>query len=158
MGTLSLLPLRTSGATLLLSIAAAGVLTPAHAQEVLAVPDNVREDWGQVLRVDPVYQTLRANQVEQQCTMVRRPREPEEDRGLGSRIVEAVRGVVGRGEQPDMVEECREVPVRQEFRRPIAYDVEYVYKGAKYRSRLPNDPGHRIRLRVTVTPVVQPQR
>ena len=40
------------------------------------------------------------------------------------------------------------VPVEREFRRPIAYDVDYVYKGFKYRSRLavrsrqpPADPG-----------------
>ena len=35
------------------------------------------------------------------------------------------------------------VPVEREFRRLIAYDVDYVYKGDKYRSRLPYDPGNR---------------
>ena len=42
------------------------------------------------------------------------------------------------------------VPVEREFRRPIAYDVDYVYKGAKFRSRLPDDPGNRLRMRVSV--------
>ena len=46
---------------------------------------------------------------------------------------------------------CR-CPVEREFRRPIAYDVDYVYKGAKFRSRLPEDPGNRLRIRVSVTP------
>ena len=46
------------------------------------------------------------------------------------------------------------VPVVREFRRAIAYDVEYMYKGMKYRSRLASDPGNRLRVRVSVTPYV----
>lgn len=144
-------------AALIVMLPVPAAFSSAQAQEVLFVPENVRDDWGQVLRVDPVYQTLRANRVEQQCTRVRAEPE-EEDRSLGGRIADAVRGVMGRSEQPRMVEHCREVPVAQEFHRPIAYDVEYVYKGSKYRSRLPYDPGHRIRLRVSVTPWVPPSR
>ena len=52
--------------------------------------------------------------------------------------------------------DCRIVEVGREFRRPIAYDVEYVYKGAKYRSRLPEDPGNRLRIRISVVPYVAP--
>jgi len=44
--------------------------------------------------------------------------------------------------------------VEREFRRPIAYDVDYVYKGAKFRSRLPEDPGNRLRIRIAITPAV----
>ena len=47
---------------------------------------------------------------------------------------------------------CRLVQVGREFQRPIAYDVDYVYKGTKYRSRLAEDPGNRLRVRVSVTP------
>ncbi|MEG3193876.1 hypothetical protein SNE32_16775, partial [Lysobacter sp. D1-1-M9] len=50
--------------------------------------------------------------------------------------------------------DCVPVTVEREFRRPIAYDVDYVYKGSKYRSRLPDDPGNRLRIRIGVTPVV----
>ena len=46
------------------------------------------------------------------------------------------------------------VTVEREFRRPIAFDVDYMYKGMKYRSRLPHDPGNRLRIRVSVTPYV----
>ena len=49
---------------------------------------------------------------------------------------------------------CRSVPVEREFRRPIAYDVDYVYKGTKYRSRLAEDPGNRLRIRISVMPYV----
>ena len=52
--------------------------------------------------------------------------------------------------------DCRLVPVQREFRRPIAFDVDYMYKGMKYRSRLPEDPGNRLRVRVSVTPWVAP--
>ena len=48
--------------------------------------------------------------------------------------------------------ECRIIEVGREFRRPIAYDVDYVYKGVKFRSRLPEDPGNRLKLRVSITP------
>lgn len=51
---------------------------------------------------------------------------------------------------------CRVVPVEREFRRPIAYDVDYIYKGTKYRSRLAEDPGNRLRIRVSVAPYVPP--
>ena len=47
-------------------------------------------------------------------------------------------------------------PIQREFRRPIAFDVDYMYKGMKYRSRLPEDPGNRLRVRISVTPYVAP--
>jgi uncharacterized protein YcfJ len=56
--------------------------------------------------------------------------------------------------RPADASDCEMVQVEREFRRPIAYDVDYVYKGAKYRSRLPYDPGNRLRIRISVTPVV----
>ena len=43
-------------------------------------------------------------------------------------------------------------PVVHEFRRPIAYDVDYVYKGSKFRTRTARDPGNRLRVRVSITP------
>jgi hypothetical protein len=51
-------------------------------------------------------------------------------------------------------DDCRMVPVEREFRRPIAYDVDYLVRGVKYRSRLPRDPGNRLRVKIAVTPVV----
>ncbi|MBD7986985.1 hypothetical protein H9645_02950 [Luteimonas sp. Sa2BVA3] len=131
---------------------------PAWAQHTVIQAENVRYEYAQVLRAEPVYQTLRATSMVERCeqsSMVS-PEEDEERRGL-SRVVGAVRDVLtpGRGDQvEDGDEDCRMVPVEREFRRPIAYDVDYVVRGVKYRSRLPNDPGNRLRVKVAVTPVV----
>jgi uncharacterized protein YcfJ len=132
------------------------------AQNTVIQAENVRFDYAQVLRVTPVYQTLRASSVEQQC---------EGDDSRFSRALGAVKDALTReskgerdgkdaksGEDPKDQGNCRPVTVEREFRRPIAYDVDYVYKGAKYRSRLPEDPGNRLRIRVSVTPVVAPAR
>lgn len=124
---------------------------PVQAQNTVIQAENVRFDYAQVLRVTPVYQTLRASSVEEQCE--------GENKGDSriSRVVGAVKEALTREEKPQEGE-CKPVTVEREFRRPIAYDVDYVYKGAKYRSRLPEDPGNRLRIRVSVTPVVQPPR
>lgn len=94
---------------------------------------NVRVEYAQVLRVEPVYQTLRAQAVEQRCE------NPAEAAGVAP---------TNRN--------CRPVRVEREFRRPVAYDVDYIHRGVKYRSRLPVDPGKRLRVRITVTPDIPP--
>ncbi|TQD43321.1 hypothetical protein FKV25_10950 [Lysobacter aestuarii] len=141
----------------LLLVAALSV--PVFAQDrVVIQAENVRYDYAQVLRVTPVYQTLTATRVEERCDQTPRP-EDEGDSRL-SRMVGAVKDVFTRGN--DEADEdagaattanCRSVPVEREFQRPIAYDVDYLYKGAKFRSRLPEDPGNRLRIRVSITPV-----
>ena len=57
---------------------------------------------------------------------------------------------------PSVPPRCRTVLVGREFQRPIAYDVDYIYKGVKYRSRLAEDPGNRLRIRISVVPYVAP--
>jgi uncharacterized protein YcfJ len=128
----------------------------AWAQETTVIQaENVRFAYAQVLQVTPVYQTLTATSIEEQCDQ---SPAPDADRSGLSRVVGAVKDALTRqsDEQPDPG--CRAVPVEREFRRPIAYDVDYVYKGAKYRSRLPDDPGNRLRIRIGVTPVVTGSR
>ena len=140
---------------LLLSALAAG---PSRAQDtgtVILQPENVRMDFAQVMRVQPIYQVLRATRMEPRC--------PDDahaasaDKGL-AKIVGAVKGAISH--KPDPATEdnknCEMVPVVREFRRPIAYDVDYVYKGNRFRSRLPEDPGNKLKVRVAVTPVVAP--
>ena len=87
------------------------------------------------------------------------PPETTPPKGL-SRIVGKVKHALGSDEAVAAVpdENCRMVPVKRQFRRPIAYDVDYIYKGMKYRSRLPGDPGNRLRVRVSVTPYVVPDK
>ena len=136
--------------TLLMSLAAA----PSVAQQNTVIQtENVRYDYAHVLRVTPVYQTLTATRMEEQYDQ-----SPRADGGGDSRlsrVVDAVRDALGREQSsPGSDPACRSVPVEREFRRPIAYDVDYAYKGAKYRSRLPDDPGNRLRIRVSVTPAI----
>jgi len=111
--------------------------------------ENVRYDYAQVLRVTPVYQTLTATRTEQRCE----PQAKSDSRI--SRAVGAIKDALRREEAAQQTDgNCRAVPVEREFRRPIAYDVDYVYKGAKFRSRLPEDPGNRLRIRIAITPAV----
>ena len=140
---------------LLFAVAAA----PASAQDTTVIQlENVRFAYAQVLRVTPVYQTLNAIAMVETCT----PETPDDEAGSRlSRVVGAVKGVLGRpAEEPvdknDL--DCVVVPEQRQFQRPIAYDVDYVYKGSKYRSRLAEDPGNRLRIRIGVTPVVSGSR
>lgn len=119
----------------------------AQAQDATVLQsENVRYDYAQVLRVTPVYQTLKATRVEQRC-------EPANADSRIGRVVGAVKGVLSRDEA-EAQHDCRPVSVEREFRRPIAYDVDYVYKGSRYRSRLAEDPGNRLRIRIGITPAV----
>ena len=94
---------------------------------------NVRTEYAQVLRVEPVYQALRAYAVEQRCD------NPAESAGVAQ---------TNRN--------CRPTRVEREFQRPVAYDVDYIHRGVKYRSRLPIDPGKRLKVRISVTPDLPP--
>jgi uncharacterized protein YcfJ len=120
----------------------------SNAQNTVIQTENVRFDYAQVLRVTPVYQTLTATRMEQRC-------DPPPSSGRISRAVGALKERLRREEENQAAaSNCKTVPVEREFRRPIAYDVDYVYKGAKFRSRLPEDPGNRLRVRVSISPVV----
>ena len=152
---------------LLLWLAASGA---AAQDERVVQTENVRLDYAQVLNVEPVYQTLRASRTEQICdelpTLPTTTVHPSKEQSRWARFLESVKGVFTSDDaeakpapaQADPAESahinCRAVPVEREFRRPIAYDVDYVYKGTKYRSRLTEDPGNRLRIRVSVMPYV----
>jgi len=155
---------------------------PALAQETdlrnrVVIIENVRYDYAQVLNVEPVFQTLRATRTEEHCEPVStRTLAPvqvkgEEEKGGFRRFWDSVKGMFGErrdegeaelvqgaesrgstGNAAMLTPDCKIVEVGREFRRPIAYDVDYVYKGIKFRSRLPEDPGNRLKLRVSITP------
>ena len=141
--------------TTALAIALAG--TPAHAQDpgtTVLQNENVRMDFAQVMRVQPIYQVLRATRMEPRCA----DEAAADEKGL-AKIVGAVKGAVSRKpDPPESQANCEMIPVVREFRRPIAYDVDYVYRGTKYRSRLPYDPGNRLRVRVSVVPYIPPRK
>lgn len=144
---------------------------PVVAQERVIPTENVRVDYAQVLGVEPVYQTLRASRTEQRCDEVpasraEAPAPEAKEEGRWSRMVNSVRGWFGGDDEepaqtppvtlPAVKVNCRVVPVEREFQRPIAYDVDYIYKGVKYRSRLAEDPGNRLRIRISVVPYIAP--
>lgn len=129
-------------------------------EEVVLQAENVRTEFAQVMRVEPVYETLRATSMVERCE-ASTPVQVEEVRTGLSRVIGAVRSALTPDPKVEEVApsaggECRMVPVDREFRRPIAYDVDYIHKGVKYRARLPYDPGNRLRVRVSVTPIVSP--
>jgi len=150
----------------------------ADTRNRVVVVENVKLDYAQVLNVEPVYQTLRATRTEEQCDPPPANSQASADEGDAqkgegrvSKMMDSVKDIFSRRHDtvvppptpPSTRRNCRVVEVGREFRRPIAYDVDYVYKGTKYRSRLPEDPGNRLRIRVSVTPyipdaVVQPGR
>lgn len=120
---------------------------PAAADTVIQ-HENVRYEYARVLRVTPVYQTLTATRMERQCD-----REATENPSRLSRVIGTVRETLSRRDTPAVGDNCRMVRVERQFQRPIAYDVDYTYRGAKYRSRLADDPGHLLRIRISVMPV-----
>ncbi len=126
-----------------------GVLAQDAIPEVVIPQENVRYDYAQVLAVDPVYQVLRTNRQERVCEPAPQPAW----KGL-ARVVDSVKGSIGlSADQESKAEaDCKMVPVTRDFRRPIAYDVDYAYKGGKYRTRMARDPGNRLRIRVSITP------
>ncbi len=154
----------------------------ADVRNRVVIVENVKFDYAQVLNVEPVFQTLRATRTEEHCepvsTRTLAPvnvtgEEPQEEKGRFGRFMDSVRSIFKRddtqvnedgspvveaapaaGNGPLLTRDCKIVPVGREFRRPIAYDVDYVYKGTKYRSRLPEDPGNRLKIRVSITPWV----
>lgn len=52
-----------------------------------------------------------------------------------------------------IVQRCKTSYDYREEERIDGYDVTYRYKGDTYLTRMPNDPGKRIRLRVSITPI-----
>ncbi len=143
-------------AALLLALLSSTVAV-VHAENVVNQPPNVRMEYAEVLRVEPVYQTLRAYATEERCdppvSVIEKPL---------ARMASAMNGALSekdRGEQGGATVDgrnCRPMRVAREFRRPIAYDVDYIHRGVKYRSRLPFDPGKRLRVKVSVTPDITP--
>ena len=153
---------RTRALPLILLVACAA--TPAQAQQTVIQIENVRTEYARVLRAEPVYQTLRATAMVEECEDGAAPGGEEQKRGL-AKVVGAVKDALTPNSDeaepeaaPPPREGCEVVPTEREFRRPIAYDVDYVHHGVKYRSRMPYDPGNRLRVRVSITPIVSDDR
>ncbi len=140
------------------------------------VAENVSYDYAQVLRADEVVEQVLAVVPEERCGETDHR---QDGRAAGGTVIGAIVGAalgnqVGDGsgrtlatvagavaggaignslarerQQPDG---CEWVDVERAQSQVVGYDVEYMYKGEKYLSRLPYDPGNRLRIRVSVTP------
>jgi len=150
--------LRTRTFPAILLAATVAVAAPVHAQSVVIQTENVRTEYARVLRAEPVYQTLRTTSMVQDCGQSTQAGQGDEPKRGLAKVVGAVKDALTPGSDEDAKaasgDDCRLVPTDREFRRPIAYDVDYVHHGVKYRSRLPYDPGNRLRVRVSITPIV----
>ncbi|MCC7097807.1 MAG: hypothetical protein IT472_11585 [Thermomonas sp.] len=118
---------------------------PQAAREVVLPIENVRFDYAQVMAVRPVQQVLRTTRMERVCSDPRHPGTlvptplPSNGASAGSRNQGGLRN-------------CRMAPVIREFQRTIAFDVDYVYRGSKFRTRMGRDPGNRLRIRISIAP------
>ncbi len=141
--------------------------------------ENVSYAYAQVTRVDPIYETIRTRVPEERCyeSGVRDGGDPTGGTVIGALVGAALGNQVGKGDGRDAATvagavvggaigrnvdrndgsasrgACRVVEVEREQRRVASYDVEYVHQGQTFMSRLPYDPGDRLRVRVSVQPV-----
>lgn len=142
---------------------------------------NVHYGWAEVLRVDPVYATV-PQPPPQECYPQNVTREDNSHTGgtvLGAILGGVLGNTVGKGDGRKAATVagavlggvagnrvsaahdrgytaqqtvCRPVPGYASPQQIVGYDVEYRYRGEVYMSRLPYDPGERMRVRVTVAP------
>ncbi len=143
--------------------------------------ENVSYGYAQVLRADAVVEQVLTMVPEERCIDPEADQAGQGRQGAGGTVIGAIVGAalgnqVGKGsgralatvagavaggaignslsrdEAPPLGIDCQVVDVQRERSQVVGYDVEYMYKGEKYLSRLPYDPGNRLRVRVSVTP------
>lgn len=79
---------------------------------------------------------------------------------LGAMLGHSIgRDIISHREQPQIreyqtVQRCETVYQQHEEERLVAYHVTYLYNGEEYSVRTDSDPGDRIRIRVSVQPVL----
>jgi uncharacterized protein YcfJ len=145
--------------------------------QMAPVEENVSYGYAQVLRADEVVDVVVTRHPEERCDA----QTPVQAHTTGSTVLGAIVGAAvgnqvggGNGRKVATVagavaggaighniatnraeaeaRGCHIVEVERQERQIVGYDVEYMYKGEKYMSRLPYDPGNRLRIRVSVTP------
>lgn len=163
----------------LLALAAGSVAAQSPQDRYYAdpIPENVSYGWAQVLRVEPIYELVRTRTPEERCDgYARDGGDPTGGTVIGAIVGAAIGNQVGKGDgrkaatvagavaggaigrnidknnNSAVRPNCRIVEVEREQRQLTGFDVEYQYKGEKFMSRLPYDPGNRLRVRVSVTP------
>ncbi|MBS3958142.1 MAG: glycine zipper 2TM domain-containing protein [Xanthomonadaceae bacterium] len=163
----------------LLPLAALAQSGERHGGSFASGAENVSYGYAQVTRVDPVYETVRTIVPEERCDVPPgRAADPTGGTVVGALVGAALGNQVGKGDGRDAATVagaviggaigrnvarneaalhpgCRIVEVEREQRRVAGYDVEYVHQGRTFMSRMPYDPGDRVRLRISVQPVAE---
>jgi len=126
---------------LLIVFSCASLAVPtAHAQ---VMEGSVRIEYAEVLRVEPVHLPTPLPDDEAAECAAMRPLEPAQISNTASSPAET---------------DCIPLQSARAQAGPlILYDVDYVLRGIKYRSRLPYDPGNRLQVQLSVTPVLPPE-
>lgn len=141
--------------------------------------ENISFSYAEVTRVDPIYETVRTFVPEERCDgQAVRNADTTGGTVVGALVGAALGNQVGKGDGRDAATVagaviggtigrnvarneaalrpgCRIVEVEREQRRVAGFDVEYVHQGRTFMSRMPYDPGDRVRLRISVQPVVE---
>ncbi|HET7930042.1 MAG TPA: glycine zipper 2TM domain-containing protein, partial [Rhodanobacteraceae bacterium] len=168
---------RIAIAMLLLGLAGTASAQNYYAPPPAPQAANVRFGWAEVLRVDPVYAPV-ARPPQQACYPQAVRREDNDHAGgtvLGAIVGGVLGNTVGKGDgrkaatvagavaggaignrvsaahdQTYSTQQtvCRPVDGYAPPQQIVAYDVEYRFRGEVYMSRLPYDPGERMRVRV----------
>lgn len=157
------------------------VVTAALLAAAPVIGSDTRFGYADVLRVDPLYETIRYTEPREDCydqEVVRRQSGAggtvlgaiigaavgnQIGKGDGRRAATAagaiVGGAIGNNAQRNSSRDyasterrCRILEVEREERRVSGYDVEYRYRGENYVTRMDYDPGDKLRVRVTVAP------
>jgi uncharacterized protein YcfJ len=124
---------------------------------------NIYVDYARVLGVEPVYANASGLYNEKICDDASRhagkPEQPAQ--GHLSRMWASVKGWFSDEEAKTETAasatarsnlHCRDTLMPKDGQKPVAYDVDYMYKGQKYRARLPEDPGDRLRICICIAP------
>ena len=169
--------MRRQLAVAILALAASSLPVVALAAPGIAASDDVLVQWAPVVRTVPIY--VRISEPVQQCRIERVTTNEYVDRNgvpigdvasgitggtLGGdagsanargaaaidRIADRARAGIAVAPVTRDVERCERVDRGRDI--IDGYDVTYVYQGRESTTRLPYDPGDRVRIRVDVAP------
>lgn len=105
--------------------------------------ETVSYAYADVLRVDPVYDSVRQPRGRSVCRggadATAHTPDPKRD------------GTAATGHETAL-QQCEWVVEEEPQRHILGYDVEYRFRGEVYITRLSHDPGDRLRIRISVTP------